>query len=157
MNIIFEEEEVVSKEILDTMIKSCEKAIELEKLPTEKCEVSVSFVDLDEIHRLNKEFRDVDRPTDVLSFPQYEVEELIFYGENPDEIPDVLELGDVVICKEKAEQQAKEYGHSFEREIIYLFTHSILHLLGYDHMEDDEKACMRKREEEIMEYLGIER
>lgn len=157
MNIYFEELQVVSEEILDTMKKSCEKAIELENLPTDKCEISVSFVDLDEIHRLNKEFRDVDRPTDVLSFPQYEVDEIIFYSENPDEIPDVLELGDVVICKDKAMEQAKEYGHSFEREIIYLFTHSILHLLGYDHIEEDEKACMRKREEEIMEYLGIVR
>ena len=148
---------MVSKEILDTMIKACEKAIELENLPTEKCEVSVSFVDFDEIHRLNNEFRGVDRPTDVLSFPQYEVDELLFYSENPEEIPEILELGDVVICSDKAKEQAEEFGHSFEREIIYLFTHSILHLLGYDHMEEEEKACMRKREEEIMKFLGIER
>ena len=74
-----------------------------------------------------------------------------------EEIPEVGEicLGDVVICKDKAAEQAEEFGHSFEREIIYLFVHSVLHLLGYDHMEEDEKACMRAREEEIMEHLGV--
>jgi probable rRNA maturation factor len=64
-------------------------------------------------------------------------------------------LGDVVICKEKAEEQAEEFGHSFKRELIYLFTHSVLHLLGYDHEEADDKTVMRKREEEIMDFLGI--
>ena len=66
-------------------------------------------------------------------------------------------LGDVVICREKAAGQAEEFGHSFEREIIYLFTHSVLHLLGYDHMTDEDKRQMRQREEEVMEYLGIGR
>lgn len=157
MEIIFEEMQIVSDEILDYMTKAANRAVELEKLPTDKCEVSVTFVSLDEIHEINREYREVDSPTDVLSFPQYEREDIDFYRENPDEVPDILELGDVVICKEKAEMQSVEFGHSFEREIIYLFTHSILHLLGYDHMEEDEKACMRKREEEIMQYLGIGR
>ena len=155
MKIYFEDEQVVSQEILDTMNRAALKALELENIPHEVCEVSVSFVGMDEIHELNREYREVDRPTDVLSFPQNEAEDIIFYGENPDEVPDILELGDVVICKDKAEEQAKEFGHSFEREIIYLFTHSILHLLGYDHMEEDEKAAMRKREKEIMDHLGI--
>ena len=157
MEIIFEEMQIVSDEILDYMTKAANRAVELEKLPTDKCEVSVTFASLDEIHEINREYREVDSPTDVLSFPQYEREDIDFYRENPDEVPDILELGDVVICKEKAEMQSVEFGHSFEREIIYLFTHSILHLLGYDHMEEDEKACMRKREEEIMDYLNIKR
>ena len=157
MEIIFEEMQIVSDEIVDYMTKAANRAVELEKLPTDKCEVSVTFASLDEIHEINREYREVDSPTDVLSFPQYEREDIDFYRENPDEVPDILELGDVVICKEKAEMQSVEFGHSFEREIIYLFTHSILHLLGYDHMEEDEKACMRKREEEIMQYLGIGR
>ena len=157
MEIIFEEMQIVSDEILDYMTKAANRAVELEKLPTDKCEVSVIFASLDEIHEINREYREVDSPTDVLSFPQYEREDIDFYRENPDEVPDILELGDVVICKEKAEMQSVEFGHSFEREIIYLFTHSILHLLGYDHMEEDEKACMRKREEEIMDYLNIKR
>ena len=149
MNIIYEEGHVVTQAILDKMTEAAVYAVELEELESERCEISVTFVDMDEIHELNKEYRDVDRPTDVLSFPQfYDLEE---------EIPEVGEicLGDVVICKEKAEEQAAEFGHSFEREIIYLFVHSVLHLLGYDHMEDDEKACMRAREEQIMEHLGV--
>lgn len=149
MNIIYEEGHVVTQAILDKMTEAAVYAVELEELESERCEISVTFVDMDEIHQLNREYREVDRPTDVLSFPQfYDLEE---------EIPEVGEicLGDVVICKEKAEEQAEEFGHSFEREIIYLFVHSVLHLLGYDHMEEDEKACMRAREEQIMEHLGV--
>ena len=149
MNIIYEEGHVVTQAILDKMTEAAVYAVELEELESERCEISVTFVDMDEIHQLNREYREVDRPTDVLSFPQfYDLEE---------EIPEVGEicLGDVVICKDKAAEQAEEFGHSFEREIIYLFVHSVLHLLGYDHMEDDEKACMRAREEKIMEHLGV--
>ena len=140
---------MVTQEILDKMTQAAVYAVELEEIESERCEISVTFVDMEEIHELNKEYRDVDRPTDVLSFPQfYDLEE---------EIPEVGEicLGDVVICRDKAAEQAEEFGHSFEREIIYLFVHSVLHLLGYDHMEDDEKACMRAREEQIMEHLGV--
>ena len=116
-----------------------------------RCEISVTFVDLDEIHELNKQYRGVDKPTDVLSFPQFDDLE--------EEIPEVCEicLGDVVICEQKAREQAEEFGHSFERELVYLFTHSVLHLLGYDHMEDDEKKAMREREEEIMKQIGLMR
>ena len=99
----------------------------------------------------------MDSVTDVLSFPQFEADELAEYREDPDEIPGELMLGDVVICLDKAVEQAAEFGHSTERELIYLFTHSVLHLLGYDHEEAEEKASMRAREEEIMEWLGIPR
>ena len=157
MNILFEEGQVVGPGILATMEKAAEKAVELEiadgytALEPDRIEVSVTFVSMEEIHELNLQYREVDSPTDVLSFPQF--------WDLEDDIPEVgpIELGDVIICKDKAEEQAKEFGHSFEREIIYLFTHSILHLLGYDHMEEDEKAVMRAREEEIMDYLGIPR
>ncbi len=154
MQIYFEEGQVVTPEILETMRKAAEYAVvsdNLEGLEPERCELSVTFVDLDEIHALNKEYRGVDRPTDVLSFPQFDYIE--------EELPEVGEicLGDVVICKDKAEEQAKEFGHSFEREIIYLFTHSVLHLLGYDHEEEEDKKLMRAREEEVMEHLGIRR
>lgn len=154
MKIYFEEGNIVSEELLQTMKRAAECALRAEKLPqadAQRCEISVSFVDLDEIHELNREYRGVDRPTDVLSFPQFEDLE--------EEAPEVGEicLGDVVICKEKAEEQAAEFGHSFERELVYLFTHSVLHLLGYDHMEDDEKAVMRAREEEIMREIGLSR
>lgn len=152
MNIYFEDGNVVSNELLEKMTEAARYAIETEdvlNLDEDRCEISVTFVGLDEIHQLNREYRGVDRPTDVLSFPQFE--------DLDEEIPDVGEicLGDVVICRDKAEEQANEFGHSFERELVYLFTHSILHLLGYDHMETDEKRLMRAREEEIMEKIGL--
>ena len=154
MNIYFEEGHVVSEALLEKMTEAAEYAVESENLlnlDKQRCELSVTFVGLDEIHELNREYRGVDRPTDVLAFPQFEDLE--------EEIPEVGEicLGDVVICREKAEEQAEEFGHSFERELVYLFTHSVLHLLGYDHMEEDEKKVMRQREEEIMEQIGLMR
>ena len=149
MNIYFDEAQVVSEEILKKMEDAAVYAAELEDLDEERCEISVTFVDMDEIHELNKMHRGVDRPTDVLSFPQFEdvCEEAPEEGE--------ICLGDVVICRDKAAEQAEEFGHSFEREILYLFVHSVLHLLGYDHMEDDEKAVMRVREEKIMEHIDV--
>jgi len=125
-----------------------------EELDPEQVEVSVTFTDAENIRALNRDYRDTDRVTDVLSFPQFSSkEELIESGE----LTGIMELGDVVICMERAEAQAEEYGHPLEREVIYLFVHSVLHLLGYDHMEEDEKAVMRAREEEIMTALGITR
>ncbi len=154
MKIYFEEGYAVPEELLQKMTEAAEYAVESENmhnLDKKRCEISVTFVDLDEIHELNKQYRGVDKPTDVLSFPQFDDLE--------EEIPEVCEicLGDVVICEQKAREQAEEFGHSFERELVYLFTHSVLHLLGYDHMEDDEKKAMREREEEIMKQIGLMR
>jgi metalloprotein, YbeY/UPF0054 family len=150
MEIYFEEGQEVSPEILETMKKSAARCLELEGVDESRTEISVSFVEAEEIKRLNAEYRQVDSVTDVLSFPQFD---------DMSDIPEEGEicLGDVVICRQRAEEQAEEFGHSFEREIIYLFTHSILHLLGYDHMTDEDKSEMRAREEEVMEYLGIGR
>ena len=112
--------------------------------------MSFSFADEEEIRRLNAAYRDKDAVTDVLSFPQYDdLREL----DNEEEIC----LGDVVICGRVARRQAEEYGHSYERELLYLFVHSILHLLGYDHMEEEEKRQMRIREEYVMEKIGLTR
>jgi len=150
MEIYFEEGQEVSPEILETMKKSAARCLELEGVDESRTEISVSFVEAEEIKRLNAEYRQVDSVTDVLSFPQFD---------DMSDIPEEGEicLGDAVICRQRAEEQAEEFGHSFEREIIYLFTHSILHLLGYDHMTDEDKSEMRAREEEVMEYLGIGR
>ena len=150
MNIFFEDEHVVTDDILSTMEKAAKCCLELEGIDDTNCEISVTFVEAPEIKALNSQYRGVDSVTDVLSFPQF------------DDLNDLTNecevcLGDVVICKDRAKEQAEEFGHSFEREIIYLFTHSILHLLGYDHMEDEEKKEMRAREEEVMSFLGIER
>ena len=147
MNIYFDETQAVSDEILRKMEEAAAYGAELENLDDERCEISVTFVDMEEIHELNKLHRGVDKPTDVLSFPQFEdiCEEAPEEGE--------ICLGDVVICRDKAAEQAEEFGHSFEREILYLFVHSVLHLLGYDHMEEGEKKVMRAREEKIMEHI----
>lgn len=115
-------------------------------------EVCVTFVDNEEIHRLNKEFREKDFATDVLSFP---LGENGIYDVNPD--TGAKQLGDVVISLERAEEQAAEFGHSLQREVCYLTVHSMLHLLGYDHMEPDEKAVMRKKEESVMSLIGLTR
>ena len=150
MYIYFEEGQQVTEEILNTMEKAAKCCLELEGIDEERTEISVTFVEAEEIRELNRDYRDNDKVTDVLSFPQFD---------DLNDIPDFGEicLGDVVICKQRAQEQAEEFGHSFEREIIYLFTHSILHLLGYDHMEEEEKQEMRAREEEVMTHLGIGR
>lgn len=109
-------------------------------------EVSITFVDRDEIQMLNKEFRNIDRQTDVLSFPLDD--EMNLPGED-------IMLGDIVICMDVAKDQAREFGHSLRREIMYLTCHSTLHLLGYDHMEEDDKRKMRTREKEIMKNLRV--
>ena len=114
------------------------------------CEISVTFTDNESIRELNREYRDIDRETDVLSFPMEDMDELDGDG-------DVV-LGDVVISLEKAKEQAEEYGHSLEREISFLCVHSCLHLLGYDHEtgEEDEKEMFGKQEE-IQQKIGQER
>ena len=148
MKIYFEEGQAVSQEILDTMMKAAEICVAAENIETDRTEISVTFVDMEEIHQLNMDYRQVDSPTDALSFPQFDdLNDLPEEGE--------IALGDVVICEQKAREQAEEFGHSFEREIIYLFVHSVLHLLGYDHMDEDEMKIMRRAEEAAMEQLGL--
>lgn len=150
MKIYFKENGQVTQEILNIMEKAATCCLELEGIDWRRCEISVTFVDGEEIRELNLQYRGIDKVTDVLSFPQFDD-----FNDLPENMD--LCLGDVVICKDRAEEQAEEFGHSFEREIIYLFTHSILHLIGYDHMEEDEKQEMRAREEEVMQALGLER
>ena len=145
MNLIISNE-TNEKIDMDEKLKSVVKTVlETEGLPLEY-EVSITFVDIDEIHKLNKEFRNVDRPTDVLSFPMDED----FSIEGVDTM-----LGDIVISMDIAKDQAKDFGHSLDREIMYLTAHSMLHLLGYDHMGEAEKIEMRAREKEVMKILGV--
>ena len=121
-------------------------------------EVSVTIVDADTIRKINKEQRNIDAVTDVLSFPMLEFDEnREIIDSEFDMDGESLMLGDIVICAERAIEQAEEYGHSREREIVYLFVHSVLHLLGYDHMEEEEKHIMRTREEEIMRAVELPR
>lgn len=123
--------------------------------------VEISLVDEEEIHKLNREFRNCDRVTDVLSFPAMEgiKNEYLRAEEHPFELDEEgrLFLGSVAICTARAKEQAEEYGHSYERELYYLTVHGILHCLGYDHEEEHEKEEMRAREEEVMQKLRLTR
>ena len=114
-------------------------------------EVSLVLTDDRYIHELNRDYRGVDRPTDVLSFAQNEGEE-VQAAEEAEEL-----LGDVVISLETAQRQALEYGHDFDREVAFLTVHGVLHLLGYDHMEEEDRTVMRGKEEEAMELLNLQR
>lgn len=119
---------------------------------SDNCEVSVTIVDNDEIHSINLKHRGIDRPTDVLSFPLIDFEKETL----PDDGSKIY-LGDIIISIEKAEEQAKEYGHSLDREIGFLTAHSMLHLLGYDHMVEDEEKIMFQKQEEILNNLNLRR
>ena len=157
--IILEMEVDVSQAVTDQIESVIRTALEEQgvELP---CEISVLLTDDEGIHQINLDMRGVDRPTDVLSFPMFELEPGI-----PPEGEDYLDpeselcpLGDMCISLERAEAQAAEFGHSVEREICYLTVHSVLHLLGYDHLDEGPmKAQMREREEAILEKLGITR
>ncbi len=123
--------------------------------------VELVFVDGEEIHRLNRETRNVDRVTDVLSYPALEdiKGQALYAKEHPYEIDEEgnLLLGSIAICCERAKEQAEEYGHSYERELHYLIVHGIMHCLGYDHEADEERAEMREKEELILGKMGITR
>lgn len=150
------EEETIPEEgrdkLLDLLQQGISTTIQYVDGP-EEAEVSLTLVNDSRIHELNREYRGVDKPTDVLSFALQE--------ETEDE-PEIFDyeddlLGDIVISVERARAQAVEYGHSFERELVYLAVHGTLHLLGYDHLEEEEKAEMRKLEEAVMEKIGLVR
>ncbi len=141
------EEEKLIKKVVKTVLKE-EKILK-------DLEVYVTLTNNEQIHKVNLEQRKVDRPTDVLSFPMFERDEIPYLKEESDGERDIL--GDIIVSIEKVREQAEEYGHSFERELAYLVTHGMLHLLGYDHMIEEEKEQMRKREEEILGKLKITR
>lgn len=144
---------------LKSLIKKCTRAaLEYMEFRTD-CEISVVLTDNEEIRTLNNMHRGIDRATDVLSFPMFE------YDENGEIIEDYADfneegdicLGDIVISLERAAEQAEEYGHSFEREVGFLTVHSMLHLLGYDHMEPDEEKEMFGYQSEILNKIGLVR
>lgn len=144
----------ITPEIKKLLRKAIVTALEYENFPSD-AEVSVSFVTNDEIHELNRAYRGVDRPTDVLSFPMLDGDA----DEGDVDIDsDSVVLGDIIISAEKAVEQAAAYGHSVERELAFLAVHSTLHLLGYDHetSPEDEKDMFR-RQEEILTLAGVPR
>lgn len=162
MTVYFEEEgaltlPVNAKEIAEEVV---EGALDYIGCPYE-AEVNLLLTMNEQIHEMNLEFREIDRPTDVLSFPMLDYEE----AGNFDSLEDCAEafdpesgelvLGDIVISKEKVLAQAEEYGHSPRREYAFLIAHSVLHLCGYDHMEEEERLVMEQKQREILEKLEI--
>ena len=141
------------EEIIKKVVEQCFKE---EKIENSKLYISITLTNPEHIHEINKQYRNVDRATDVLSFPMFEKDEIDEKIKNNNfEHEDVL--GDIVISIEKVEEQAKEYGHSFEREFAYMLVHGFYHLMGYDHIEDSDKIIMRKKEEIVLNKLGITR
>lgn len=152
----------VDEDFVDELEKVCDFVLKKEGVDC-NYQISLLFVDNDEIREINKETRNIDRATDVLSFPMLDYPNKKFFkdvyiGYDFDETfldGDELVLGDIVLSLERALEQSEEYNHSYRREVCYLVVHSILHLLGYDHMEEDDKVIMRKREEELLGELNI--
>ena len=144
-------EEIISEEIMAAVEKVAYETLVYDEFDTE-CEVSLSFVSDEEIQEINKNFRDMDKATDVLSFPQidYDVDEVVMTNEKGE-----IVLGDIIISVDTAKRQAEEYGHSLKREICFLTVHSMLHLLGYDHMTEEEEAEMFGKQKDILEKSGI--
>jgi len=138
----------LADDIQALIVKATDKVLEYEGFDVDG-EVSVLFVDDERIKSLNLEFRSKDEITDVLSFPQYDS-----IKDNGINEPFIY-LGDVVISLEQAKRQAEEFEHTLEREVVYLTVHSILHLLGYDHMDDEQKKEMREKEKNVLKALKI--
>ena len=144
------EEDKKLEKFIENIVKVC---FEKENLTDLNFYLSVTLTTPEQIHKLNKQYRNVDRPTDVLSFPMFEKEEIekIFKNKKKNKIPEVL--GDIVISISKVEEQAKEYGHSFERELSYMVVHGFYHIMGYDHIKEEDKLIMRPKEEAVLTIL----
>ena len=162
MNVVFSDEfDKLTPEMWNLMERAADIALrtefsELENLELgNEPELGVTVVNDSEILELNREYREKDSVTDVLSFPQFEGHDDLLKDLLNDETETLI--GDVVICYEQAERQAEEYGTGLTREMLYLFVHSVMHLFGYDHMNEEEKAIMRVREEEVLSAIGVKR
>ena len=150
MHLVYDREDKVPHNILSSMKKGGELALAYVGIKDFPGEVSLSLVSGEEIRAINREYRKLDRETDVLSFPQFENCKDIICREG-------ISLGDVVISPEIAKKQSIDYGHGYDREIVYLFVHSMFHLLGMDHMNEDEKVLMRAGEKWVLERLDLNR
>ena len=146
-------ENIEYEKIIDKVVKKC---FEVESLLESKLYVSITLTTPENIRKLNKEYRNIDKETDVLSFPMYEKDEIDLKVKNND-FENIDILGDMVISIPQVEIQAKEYGHSFERELSYMVVHSFYHLMGYDHIKEEDKIKMRPKEEFVLNSLNIKR
>ncbi len=153
MNILIDDgKNLLRDDVIALLNRAGEIALINHGINTSNVEISLSIVTEEEIKSINREYRGIDKVTDVLSFPQYENYKFIM-----DENSDIIAIGDIVICNDVAIRQATEYAHSYEREMVYLFVHSMMHLLGYDHMNEEDKILMRKKEEQVLSEMGIMR
>ena len=144
-----------------TIRQVVEECFKTEKLDKTNLYISITLTEPAEIEKINKQYRNIDRPTDVLSFPMFEKEELNNFIEENLKNTDVNMqgdiIGDIVIYIPKVYEKTEEYGHSFERELAYMVVHGFYHLMGYDHMEEEDKKIMREKEENVLSKLGIKR
>ena len=154
-------QDINHEKLIKTVIETCMKE---EKLNNLNYYISITLTNPDEIRKINKEYRNIDKETDVLSFPNVDFErEGVFHIEDEREAdyfdPDSGELilGDIMISVDKVKEQAESYGHSLRREFAFLIAHSMLHLCGYDHMEENQAHVREKKQEEILAGLGITR
>lgn len=147
-----EQDKLSPPEDFEKLVEDCTRAALEEEEIEDDAEVSVTLVDNARIRELNSEFREIDHETDVLSFPLGDDE-----GFEVDPDTDAILLGDIVISLEKAKSQSEEYGHSFKREVAFLVTHSLFHLLGYDHMTPEEETEMFAKQEKVLTKFGITR
>lgn len=145
-----------NKEYEATIKKVVEKCFEEEGISASKLCLTITLTTPENIKKINKEYRNIDKETDVLSFPMFEKQELDeIIAKRKFEHEDVL--GDIVISIARVEEQAKEYGHSFERELSYMVVHGFYHVMGYDHIKEEDKAIMRPKEEYVLNKLNITR
>ena len=165
MSLFIEEEggSALPFDVEETARSVVEAALELEECPYE-AEVSLLLTTDEEIHKMNLEFRQIDRATDVLSFPLLDYRTPGNFEGIEDHIEDYfnletgeLMLGDIIISVDKVYEQAESYGHSIQRELAFLVAHSMFHLMGYDHMEDEERIIMEKKQSELLSSMGITR
>ena len=149
---IGEEKKIEYEYQIQKVIKQC---FMTENLMNKNLYIKVTLTTTQEIRKYNKQYRNIDKETDVLSFPIFEKEEIEKIQKNGNEVPEVL--GDLIISMKQVARQAEEYGHSFERELAYMVVHGFYHLMGYDHIEEEDKKEMRLKEENILTILKINR
>ena len=142
-----------NKKLEELINKVLEECFKTEKIDSYNLYISVTLTNPEYIRKLNKEYRQIDKETDVLSFPMFEKDEI----KSLENLEFEETLGDIVISVQRVEEQAKEYGHSFERELAYMLVHGFYHLMGEDHMNDEEKKIMRAKEENVLNKLNIVR
>lgn len=146
-----------NEEYENKIVQVLHKCFEKENLKSLNLYISITLTSPTIIRKLNNEYRSIDKETDVLSFPMFEKNEIDKIVKNKEKQIVKETIGDIIISVERVKEQAKEYGHSFERELSYILVHGFYHLMGYDHIEEEDKKEMRSKEEKILSELKIER